>query len=405
MRTVKRNPFLAGVATIFGCVLLAGVASAELGSDKSAAIVVFPKLIADAGAGIDSIIQLSNTSRNQVGVRCFLVNANAHCSNAGLPGVPVVCETNDECNPPGTTGGVCIPSWVETDFRFQLTALQPIVWRLSEGLPALPLDGLLKVGPPDPVTGLPQFNEFSSIPPAGEDPFRGEMKCVEVGVNEFYDQPIVGTEEANLFTGDLKGEVTIVDSSVPDARAYNAIGIQSIDANDHDDVLALGIEYDACPGVLILDHFFDDATEPANSDTVRTTLTLVPCSEDFATQTTGATTVQILVFNEFEQRFSSHTSVDCYKSIGLSDISTRVGPGDDAFSIFNVNVMGTLTGQTRLRPVDNLGNPTRGDGLLAVAEEFHSSGRSAAFNIHQTGLRSRSLDVGGGSDVILMPAP
>jgi hypothetical protein len=53
--------------------------------------------------------------------------------------------------------------------------------------------------------------------------------------------------------------------------------------------------------------------------------------------------------------------------------------------------MGTLTGQTRLRGVDNLQDETRGDGLLAVAEELHTTAvaRSAAFNIHQTGIRAR----------------
>ena len=47
-----------------------------------------------------------------------------------------------------------------------------------------------------------------------------------------------------------------------DARGYNAIGIQAITgANDNDTTLILGgedAEYNGCPSVLILDHFFDD---------------------------------------------------------------------------------------------------------------------------------------------------
>jgi hypothetical protein len=390
MHTVKRNPFLAGAAAVLGGVLLAGVASAELGSDKAGAIVIFPQLVANANANVDSVIQLTNTSPNRIAVRCFLVNANSHCSNAGAPNVPIVCTANSDCNPTGITGGICVAGWQETDFRFQLTARQPIYWKLSEGLPIFPLDGLLKVGPPDPDTGLPMFNEDSAILPAGEDPFQGELKCVQVDVNT--ELPRQGTDESNNFTGDLIGEVTIVDADVPDARSYNAIGIQAVpDANDEDNVLLLGVEYDGCPSVLILDHFFDDANEPINNDTVRTNLTLIPCSQNFLIQDAGriSTTVQILVFNEFEQRFSSHTSVSCYKNIVLSDIASRPGTGDDSTSVFNVAVMGTLTGQTRLRGVDNLGRDDRGDGLLAVAEEFHSSGRSAAFNVHFTGIRSR----------------
>ena len=99
MRTVKRNPFLAGMMIVLGGVLLAGVASAELGSDKSGAIVVYPQLLADSAIGQDTVIQLSNTSENQIGVRCFLVNANSHCSNFGAPDVPLVCQQNSESEP------------------------------------------------------------------------------------------------------------------------------------------------------------------------------------------------------------------------------------------------------------------------------------------------------------------
>jgi len=65
----------------------------------------------------------------------------------------------------------------------------------------------------------------------------------------------------------------------------------------------------------------------------------------------GVTTAQYLVFNEFEQRFSTSTKVDCYLETPLSDIDTRPGPEGDPFSIFNVGVQGTLTGMSRLRSV------------------------------------------------------
>ena len=60
--------------------------------------------------------------------------------------------------------------------------------------------------------------------------------------------------------------------------------------------------------------------------TVRTHLTLVPCSEDFNLQAPITTAVQYLVFNEFEQRFSTSRSVRCFSEIVLSDIDTRPGP-------------------------------------------------------------------------------
>ena len=69
-------------------------------------------------------------------MRCFYVNANSHCSNAPR----AVCATTDDCQQFGR-GGLCIEGWIETDFEFSLTPRQPIVWRISDGLPTLPLAG------------------------------------------------------------------------------------------------------------------------------------------------------------------------------------------------------------------------------------------------------------------------
>jgi hypothetical protein len=300
-----------------------------------------------------------------------------------------------------------VEGWNEIDFRFTLTALQPIVWTISDGLPVsdtFPLDGATRVGPGG------QYNVDSAIPGVPEDPFRGELKCI-----------VVGDDEAPVDNNSLKGEATIVDldNTVDgvDARAYNAIGIQAIDgANDGDNTLVIGEEYNSCPNILILDHFFDDAPEPSRGALVRTDLTLVPCSEDFVLQDQGLfdTTVQFLVYNEFEQRFSTSMKLRCFKEIGLSDIDTRLrGAHDsdpestgDLRSIFNVNVQGTLTGQTRIRGVDD-GQDGHGNGLLAVAEEFHRVAgnvpddlfdieATAAFNVHQSGERETT-------DVISIP--
>jgi hypothetical protein len=241
-----------------------------------------------------------------------------------------------------------------------------------------------------------------------EDPFVGELKCIEVDKN--------GVPVAK---NDLKGEAEIIQSNAGqiDVEGYNAIGIPAIPgSNNGDDTLVLGgpgAEYSACPNILILDHFFDDANDPISGDSVTTELTLVPCTEDFQHQSVLKVTVQFLVFNEFEQRLSTSRPVTCYDDIKLSNIDTR----SSANSIFNAAVMGTLTGQTRIRGVPDsnaqctaplapfpccTGNGTgtcNGTGansagannaLLGLAEEFRAGGGSAAFNLHFNGTRPTS---------------
>jgi len=413
MRTVMRKPFLFSALTALGGVFLwAGVATADVTSDRSAAILVYPKLISSSidddiltvpGEAIDTTIQLTNTSDQEVFLRCFYVNANSHCSNNESQ----VCNANSECNPPQQFGGTCDPGWIEIDFEITLTPYQPLVWNLSDGLSNLPCSDA-----PCNVAGV-NYGNTGSIPPANEDPFMGELKCVQVGPN---NEPV----DRN----DVKGEATIVtvrNSPVEsqqsvDARGYNAVGIQAVPgAVDPDNTLRIGEEYNGCPSYLILNHFFDDAVEPINGSYVKTHLTLVPCSQNFELQSTFDTTVQLLVYNEFEQRFSASQNLNCFKEYELCALGTGrdrpfTGPdaGDPAFescqrSVFSAYVSGTLTGQTRIRGVDD-GSEDHGNGLIGVAEEFHrgSAGSlrditsTAAFNIHQSGTRETP-------DIIQMP--
>jgi hypothetical protein len=71
----------------------------------------------------------------------------------------------------------------------------------------------------------------------------------------------------------------------------------------------------------------------------------------------GSTVAQFLVFNEFEQRFSTSRLVDCYFRRSLSEIDTS----QPELSIFNAFVAGTAAGQTRVRGVTG--------GLLGVLSE------------------------------------
>ena len=201
-----------------------------------------------------------------------------------------------------------------------------------------------------------------------------------------------------------------------DAREYNAVAIESTTgdaANNNDDTLLVGgpdAEYNGCPNVLVLDHFFDGATVTTHKGatgvdpaTVTTDLTVVPCGEDFTSSNIGALnpiTLQFLVFNEFEQRFSTSANLSCWREVQLSDIDTRVGSAGNQQSIFSSAVEGTLTGQSRIRSVVG-GNA--GNTVVGIAEEFWTAtagpgGRfTNATNIHFTGSRDQ------GDQIVLHP--
>jgi hypothetical protein len=244
---------------------------------------------------------------------------------------------------------------------------------------------------PFPGGGCTQSNTGTRVPPVPEDPFVGELKCIAINAD--------GTPSAR---NDLKGEALIEQSTVDnlDVASYNALGIQATGVSSGDaNVLTIGgpedaAEYNGCPNYLILNHFFDHANNPVpdTDDHIHTNLVLVPCTEDLLRQVPGSAVVQYLVFNEFEQRFSTSRTVKCFEDIKLCNIDTR----DCSRSIFSVNVAGTLTGQTRMNPI--------GDGLLGVAIEKHyidsnelntagsyyGDARSAAFNLHMQGARAEA---------------
>ena len=396
----------------------AGPAIADIVSDRAAAILVFPKVVsdrveirselADEIATTDTIIQISNVSDEPVALRCFYVNGNHHCSASGL-----VCDPNSPAPCPDAAD-FCIPRWVETDFEVFVTARQPLAWRASAGFSGddLPLGAAFQRGP----TG--ESNAGTHVPPVGAEPFFsaaaqgsglevaassfvGELKCVVVDENRRAVPRNVIKGEATIVTSVGLGNSLGDDFTVPGVEKYNAIGIQAIngDANG-DNHLELGggtNEYNGCPSVLIADHFFDFADDPAGSDTVGDSfagpvfseLTLVSCTEDFRNQVPGGAVAQFLVFNEFEQRFSTSVPMQCALDRPLSRIDTR----DPTRSIFSVYVAGTLTGQTRIRAVRNgfvgMLREKRGP---ALAERVPSP--PAAVNIHHQGERSEQDRIG-----------
>jgi hypothetical protein len=408
---IHRTLYWAAALMLTVCVASLRV-RADVASDQAAAIVVFPKIVVDTSGltprgPVDTLIRVSNTSNRPITMYCFLVDANGHCSNSGAVCNPFARPPESGCN---ISVEHCIADWQESDFVVRITARQPIAWLASRGaafceqsadpsLPCLPLSDQGRLGPNG------QTNSRSLIQPVPEDPFIGELKCIAVN-----DVDNLVPVERN----DLKGEAEIVRSApgVLDVAAYNAIGIPAVaNTNNGNRTLVLGGtvcqggpnaespctdeadcsgapcgpgEYSSCPNILILDHFFDGATDPVSQEQVTTHLTLVPCSEDFLTQTLVTTTVQFLVFNEFEQRVSTSRPISCFQEFKISDIQ---GSGDR--SIFSAAVQGTLTGQTRLRGVADQ-HQTHGHTLLGVAEEFREGGGTAAFNLHFQGRRSQS---------------
>jgi hypothetical protein len=371
----------------------------KIGTDRPASIVIFPRLVFDSSRGIDTIVQLTNAGeRRNIDAVCFYVNANGHCSNTGDPCNP--SESPSGCE----EGATCVPGWIETDFRLTLTKRQPISWRISENTPFLPCD----IASPDAETcteddqGNPIFNQ-GNIPPVGEDPFIGELKCIQV---DEADTPVEFNE--------LKGSATVVradPTGLVDVNKQNAIGIQALPGRlNTDRVLCLGgegtdlcpdgAEYVGCPQTLIMDHFFDGANITL-AGPITSRLTLIPCAQDFFEQTTPnvRTTVQFLVYNEYEQRFSTSIRIACFEDRQLSDIDTRLGDADDFASLFNVGVQGTLTGQTRIRGV-SVGDEAH--GLLGQLTATHSCNTgpegqcTSATNLFMQGRRQFP-------DVILLP--
>jgi hypothetical protein len=372
MGKVRWAGWTMAVATAF--VMSSGQAArADIASDKPAAIVVYPDVVVQANT--DTVIRLTNTNQTTpIDVHCFYVNANLECAS-----------------------GVCVPKCQETDFNIVLTEGQPIEWLASDGLAddGLPLAfGVCQRNPfqacgsnddcnPRPGGNCTHSNAGTRIPPVPENPFRGELKCIAVDATG-----------APVARNDLKGEGLIerfdTDPAVLDVASYNAIGIQAVAGSaTSDNVLTLGGtagEYNGCPNFLILNHFFDGAADPVpgTDNEISTNLVLVPCSEDLLRQIPGAAVVQYLVFNEFEQRFSTSRKVTCFQDLPLCNIDTP----SCGRSIFNVAVAGTLTGQTRMNAIGVAPLPS---GLLGVAVEHHNgdnTDRSAAFNLHMQGSRS-----------------
>ncbi len=327
----------------FACPVLCTVAGAEISTDQPGAVIWFPKVVHDADR--DTILQVSNTTGGRISLLCLYVN--------GAPN-PLTGE----------------PLWQVIDFQIALTRQQPTVWVASAGLGPRPSDGR----PEDLHPGL--------VPPLAEG-FLGELRCVVIDEGE-----VPSSRNA------LVGEATIIERTSGAVQKYPAFTLRSVGVNNRDNVLALDDrEYSSCPRILVLNHFYDQAPDPATASPVSTTVTFVPCSADFDRAIPTTTNLLFDTFNEFEQRLSASFEVTCFADLPLTWIDSRADP---TRSVFHFAMQGTIVGQTRIRPV-----PTRsikpGSGVILVAEESRGRGRTTALKPHFVGGALQG-------DVIILPS-
>ncbi|MBI4517352.1 MAG: hypothetical protein HY699_16230 [Deltaproteobacteria bacterium] len=355
----------AWLGALLAAVTAAAPALAEVTTERPGSIVIFPKIIASGGR--DTIIQISNVSNSMVHAHCFYVNA-ALGPNPDPLGQP-------------------IPRWQEVDFDIWLTKQQPTHWIASAGRRVYPLDDECTLTNAEcNDAGL----DPGRVPPLPPD-FVGELKCIEVDSS---GAPISGNH--------LKGEATLVvvagGADAGDASKYSALAVVGLDTNDANNTLCLGggvtakcrsgAEYNACPQTTLVNNFATGADNPqlGVDSEVTTELTIVPCTQDYESQTPASVVVQFDVFNEFEERFSASTTVTCWGNFEQSEVNSVV---------FDVDTVGTRFLHTRMAPA------TRDyPGFVAVVEEFHAvagvgTGR-AAFNLHTIGERPTA-------DVITIP--
>jgi hypothetical protein len=404
MRMVNRNRGLCMVgAAALGMCALANVASAnpsDVTTEKGGSVIILPKVVWDGTR--DTIIQIANINNLPAQARCFYIDGGP--LNPNLPPGP----TNPQL-------------WNETDFGIFLTKQQPTQWVASLGR-RVSVDSF-KTGGYGIDPGL--------IPPVRKG-FTGELKCVQVDDS---DIPLRGNS--------LKGEATLRRSD-GDVSKYNAIALRgnndpNAEVNDNPNQLNLDWtqnngagQYSACPDTLIFNHVAYNApdlvveqignceltcyggtnngkrcaVETEGTDCplggkclscpVTTNLTLVPCSEDIENQVPSSSTVQFAIWDEFERRFSSSVTVNCWLSAELNQIHPNA---------FSFSTLGTFSAHTRITP--NPGAP----GVLGVAEEtrhdnvFDDPGVTsavAAYNLEGEGNR---FDGSGVTDTIILPTP
>jgi hypothetical protein len=380
-------------------------------TDLSGSIVVFPKILSNSTR--DTIIQLSNTSNNLVHVKCFYINAQLD-------------------NPSAPPGPFNPRRWQVTDFELWLTRQQPTHWVASQGRHVNPNDGFGNDG-----SGL----DPGAIPPVPSG-FEGELKCLQVDAS---GAPLAGNSlkgEATIRRND--GDVSkynAVSILAADGISDDNIVRLNNSPDEGDEGFDGGLEANACYNTLLLNHVADGAPNPVlesltaecdgvcsldsgnagascESDCpggvcgaastcvggddegddcctgggscvgqcpIRTTLTLVPCSQDLENVVPTEVDIHFDITNEFEQRFSANDEVDCWYNTPLSNIGAISGrcsrapsmtctsdaqclAGNNGFCTkfggLSFGTLGSLTAYSQIQPVG------LDSGVIGIAEEL-----------------------------------
>ncbi|MCX8072010.1 MAG: hypothetical protein N3C12_06110 [Candidatus Binatia bacterium] len=422
MRLVKRSPWLMGLGVLLAGLVTAPGARADVTSDESGTLIIYPKVISDGSR--DTLIQMSNRSNSVVLVHCFYINASGSCSNT----TERSCEIDADC----PTGETCIRNCNATNFEIALTAQQPVQWRVSTGrlttIPSAPcrpgqpcqctLDSSGQLVCPGMLIGQ---NNASFVPPVGTS-FVGELKCYQMDSN------------GNPFPGNaLKGAATIETLASRQISEYNALVVAAnADMNqglNDDRELRLnfngsgGGELNYCPASLVFTANAEGVTDTFSRATISTELTLVPCSELLEEDLPAPVRLRFVGYNEFEQSLSIEAfSFDCFLNRRLADLPVAgggifVNGNQDLWKIrvaprpVNVCYSGTNRGnacssdsECGVGLASGPGGTVLGclpaSGVLGVAEEFYDLGGNlgtAAFNLRHEGSRS------GFGDIVTLP--
>ncbi len=354
-----------------GAVLHAAAAAAATTTDEAAALLTYPLIAVEPANGVDTFVQLVNDDIAPVDVKCFLEDQTLQCLGAGSR-----CLDDSDC-PSGDPCAVPVAEVVEFDLT--LTARQPISWQALDGRATLPLPG-----------------NSGSIPAVPALPFRGVLRCmaVEAGV----------PADRNVLRGAATFERYDGSQSLLDRSRHNAVGNRAIPgASNGDTELVLGgptAEYEGCGNAVLSDFLFDHTREPVRGDEIFNTLVAVPCVGTLwdSVPLPGSTIIQFLVYNEFEQSFSTSRPVHGQLVQQFSTMDTN----NPQRSIFSAGVSGTPGGRFRATSFNA--------GVIAFAIEQHrdvvtDTRASAAFDLATQGERAEADVLTAGEPPICPSAP
>ncbi|MBI1814384.1 MAG: hypothetical protein HYR72_05360 [Deltaproteobacteria bacterium] len=401
MRVLKRNPWLTGLGTVLSLLgLWWGSAQADATTDQLASVLFFPKVIADGTR--DTLIQITNSTSMVQTIHCEYINGSGRCSVNGN-----ICSVNADCPAGQACDAIQGVTWGLSDFEFSLTRQQPFVWRASTGRqPNDPsdtfspgecqADGLSQKcpGSTDDIT--------SAISPTAAG-FRGQLVCYTTD----------GASDNPLGADAIHGEAMIETLGQTQISQYNAIGIVSLDPVTSGAIVMDGSEYNACPESLTLTHYADGATDlvAGAPSTVKTEITLVPCTIDIENARPTTVAAQFAIFDEFENHFggsrSASVTFTCWYNNTLGRINTN----------FTVGTLGSSFAKTTVRPANGLRCTTNTtivctddadcggnggefntcratSGILAVAEEFHNAN---SINTTRIGVDAINLHFSAGN--------